>query len=66
MEKVTIIIPVYNCEKFITQTIESVKKQTYTNWELIIVNDGSNDGSFEKIISTQNQYIIYADIFSIS
>ena len=46
MEKVTIIIPVYNCEKFITQTIESVKKQTYTNWELIIVNDGS----FEKII----------------
>ena len=31
MEKVTIIIPVYNCEKFITQTIESVKKQTYTN-----------------------------------
>lgn len=50
MEKVTIIIPVYNCEKFITQTIESVKKQTYTNWELIIVNDGSNDGSFEKII----------------
>lgn len=50
MEKVTIIISVYNCEKFITQTIESVKKQTYTNWELIIVNDGSNDGSFEKII----------------
>ena len=46
MEKLTKIITVYNCEKFIKQTIESVKKQTYTNWKLIIVNDSSNDGSF--------------------
>ena len=63
MEKVTIIIPVYNCEKFITQTIESVKKQTYTNWELIILNDGSNDGSFEKIIESTHDIKIKTKIY---
>ena len=36
---VSIIIPVYNVEKYITQCIESVKNQTYKNFEAIIVND---------------------------
>ena len=48
-ELVSIIIPVYNCEKYISQTIDTVKQQEYTNWELIIVNDGSNDNSLSKI-----------------
>lgn len=46
---VSIITPVYNAEKFIAETIESVLKQTYSNWELILVNDCSKDNS-EKII----------------
>ena len=46
---VSIIIPVYNAEKFIDETISSVIEQTYTNWELLLVNDCSTDNS-EKII----------------
>ncbi|WPO80108.1 glycosyltransferase family 2 protein [Flavobacterium sp. KACC 22761] len=42
-ELVSIIVPTYNTEKFIRQTIESVQNQTYTNWEMILVDDASTD-----------------------
>jgi glycosyltransferase involved in cell wall biosynthesis len=42
---VRILMPVYNGEKFIRQAIESVKAQTFTDWELYIVDDGSTDNS---------------------
>lgn len=53
--KFSIIIPVYNREKFIRKCLDSVLKQTYDNYEVIIVNDGSTDNS-ENIIKefTQN------------
>lgn len=47
--KVSILIPLYNAEKYISQTLDSVLNQKYTNWECIIVNDGSTDNS-EKIV----------------
>ena len=47
--KVSIIIPVYNAEKFIGETIESVISQTYTDWEMLILNDRSTDRSYEII-----------------
>ncbi len=42
---VSIIVPVYNAEKYIRETIESVCAQTYTDWELLLVDDLSRDGS---------------------
>ena len=44
-ELVSIIVPVYNAEKFIKDTIQTVLDQTYKNWELLLINDCSNDNS---------------------
>lgn len=41
----SIVIPVYNAEKYIKDMIESIRMQTYTNWEMIIIDDGSKDKS---------------------
>lgn len=41
--KVSIITPLYNGERFVGKTIESVLSQTYTDWEMIVINDGSKD-----------------------
>ena len=48
---VSIITPVYNAEKFISQTIDSVLNQTYSNWEMILVDDCSKDKSQDIIKS---------------
>ena len=46
---VTVIIPLFNAQNYIAQTIESVIGQTYKNWELIIVDDCSTDNSLEIV-----------------
>ena len=48
-EKVSIIVPMYNAEKFIGKTIESVLSQTYENWEMLIMNDVSTDNSLAVV-----------------
>ena len=54
MEKISIVVPVYNAEKYIENTIEMVRRQTYREWELILVEDCSSDNSrivMEQIIN---------------
>lgn len=45
MELVSIIVPIYNVEKYLERCIQSIVEQTYTNLEIILVNDGSKDNS---------------------
>ncbi len=44
---ISVVIPAYNAEQFLDETLESVLSQTYENWECIIVNDGSTDNTEE-------------------
>lgn len=47
MPQVSIIVPIYNAEKYIEDCIKSVFTQSYKDWELLLINDGSSDGSAE-------------------
>lgn len=44
--KISVIIPIYNCEKYISTSIESILNQSYSNLELILIDDGSTDNSY--------------------
>lgn len=52
-ELISIIMPTYKCGKFIEESIISVQSQTYKNWELIIVDDCSEDGTVDLVLDYQ-------------
>lgn len=67
---VTILLPAYNCQNYIQQTIDSILNQTYPNFELLIINDGSTDNTskiinnytdnrIKHIINEKNKGLIY-------
>ena len=47
MPKISVIVPVYNDQDYLEECVDSVREQTFPDWELILVNDGSTDGSGE-------------------
>lgn len=55
MKKISIVLPVYNGEKYLEQALDSIIGQTYQEWELIVVNDCSNDGTSEILESYKNK-----------
>lgn len=60
--KISIIVPVYNVEKYIIKCLESVKRQSFDNFECLIIDDGSKDNSIElaeKYVKDDNRFKIY-------
>ena len=58
---VTVIVPAYNAELYVSETIQSVLEQTFCNWELIVINDGSSDNTHEIIASFDDERIRLVD-----
>ena len=57
-DKVSVVIPVYNSEKFLEETIRSVLNQTYTNLEIFAVDDGSTDNSLKILEKYSNEITV--------
>lgn len=55
---VTVIMPAYNCEKYVKEAINSVLKQTYTNLQLIVIDDGSTDNTLSICKSIRDNRIL--------
>ena len=56
---ISLIMPLYNHERFVNKAITSIVNQTYTNWELIVIDDGSTDRSAEIVKSFNDSRISY-------
>ncbi len=61
MPKVSVVMPAYNAEKYIGEAIESILNQTFTDFEFIIINDGSTDKTKEIIQSYDDPRIVYLE-----
>lgn len=61
MPKYSIIVPLYNKGEFIVKTVQAILQQTYSNFELIIVNDGSSDNGPELLNSIEDSRLILID-----
>lgn len=55
-DKISVIMGVYNCSTTLRDSLDSIIGQTYSNWELIICDDGSMDDTYEILLSYQRQY----------
>lgn len=59
---ILVLMPVYNTEKYLKEAIDSILGQTFSDFEFIIVNDGSTDSSREIILGYKDSRIKYFDL----
>ena len=60
--KVSIIVPIYNVEKYIGRCLMSIKKQSFKDFEVLLINDGTPDNSMriaEKFANADKRFVIY-------
>lgn len=57
MPTISVIIPIYNAEATILETIESIQQQTFFDWEIVAIDDGSTDGTLELLYSIKDERI---------
>ena len=53
---ISIVIPIYNKEFWVTETLNSVLNQSYKNWECVIIDDGSTDQSLDLVLAYTKKY----------
>lgn len=58
---VSVVMTVYNADKYVVEAIKSILNQSYTNFELIVVNDASTDDSAEKILQLEDKRMIFLE-----
>lgn len=56
MPRVSVIMATYNCEKTVRESIESIMNQSFTDWEFIICDDGSSDGTYSVLCEYKEKY----------
>lgn len=59
--KITVLMPVYNAQQYLNEAIDSILNQTFTDFEFLIINDGSTDGSKKIILSYKDPRIRYLE-----
>ena len=54
---ISVLMPVYNCENYVLEAVESILQQTYSNFELLIIDDCSTDATVDKVKSLNDDRI---------
>ena len=58
LELISVIVPVYNVEKYIRECLDSIVNQTYKNLQIILVDDGSTDNSGKIVMNLQRKTVV--------